>query len=250
MIKNFDKVIVNALDYEDLKVFATALLMALEDGKNFIFRSAASFVKVIGGVPDRPLLSRDDLIKERVSSGGLVVVGSHVNKTTEQLKQLEGIEDVTMIEFNQHLATNPPLLDQEVERAITACESILSSGRTAVVYTRRKRFDLNINDKEAELKMAVRISEALTKIVANIKVRPSFIIAKGGITSSDIGIKGLGVKRATVVGQIRPGIPVWFTGEESRFPKIPYVIFPGNVGKPEDLRYIVEILMKGEMRCS
>ena len=34
-----------------------------------------------------------------------------------------------------------------------------------------------------------------------------------------------------MLGQIRPGVPVWRTGPESRFPGIPYVIFPGNVGE-------------------
>ena len=68
------------------------------------------------------------------------------------------------------------------------------------------------------------------------------MIAKGGITSSDIGTKALKVRRAEVMGQILPGIPVWKTGPESRFPEIPYVIFPGNVGSETDLRRAVEIL--------
>lgn len=79
--------------------------------------------------------------------------------------------------------------------------------------------------------------------MGNLSVVPSFVIAKGGITSSDIGTKALRVKRATVMGQIRPGIPVWQTGEESKFPQTPYVIFPGNVGEIETLREAAEILM-------
>ena len=67
-------------------------------------------------------------------------------------------------------------------------------------------------------------------------------IAKGGITSSDVGTKALAVKRANVLGQIRPGIPVWQTGEESKFPQTPYVIFPGNVGENTTLREAVEVL--------
>ena len=70
---------------------------------------------------------------------------------------------------------------------------------------------------------------------------PAFVIAKGGITSSDVGTRALGVRRATVLGQIRPGIPVWKTGPESKFPGVPYVIFPGNAGDEEDLRRAVEV---------
>ena len=79
--------------------------------------------------------------------------------------------------------------------------------------------------------------------MGRLSVTPSFVIAKGGITSSDVGTKALKVTKANVLGQIRPGIPVWQTGENSRFPGIPYVIFPGNVGDVETLKEAVEILL-------
>ena len=79
--------------------------------------------------------------------------------------------------------------------------------------------------------------------MGRLKVTPAFVIAKGGITSSDVGAKALQVKKANVLGQIRPGIPVWQTGVESRFPMIPYIIFPGNVGEITTLREAVEILL-------
>jgi uncharacterized protein YgbK (DUF1537 family) len=74
-------------------------------------------------------------------------------------------------------------------------------------------------------------------------VRPGFIIAKGGITASDVGTKALRVRRATVMGQIKPGVPVWMTDSGSKFPHMPYVIFPGNVGETATLREAVENLM-------
>ena len=46
------------------------------------------------------------------------------------------------------------------------------------------------------------------------------------------------------MGQIRPGIPVWLTGPESKFPGMPYVIFPGNVGMENTLLEVVEVLME------
>ena len=58
-----------------------------------------------------------------------------------------------------------------------------------------------------------------------------------------MGTKALAVKKANVLGQIRPGIPVWQTGDDSRFPRIPYVIFPGNVGEDVTLKEAVEILL-------
>lgn len=79
-------------------------------------------------------------------------------------------------------------------------------------------------------------------LVERLRAAPAFLIAKGGITSSDIGTKALRVARAEVMGQIRPGIPVWRLGPESKFPGVPYVIFPGNTGDAETLREAVEIL--------
>lgn len=83
--------------------------------------------------------------------------------------------------------------------------------------------------------MSVKISDALTNIVRKIQVRPKFLIAKGGITSADVGTKGLGVKKALVAGQIFSGVPVWKVGAESKFPGMSFIIFPGNVGETDTL---------------
>ena len=82
--------------------------------------------------------------------------------------------------------------------------------------------------------------KVVVNAVADVDVK--IFSAKGGITFSGIGTKALKVRRALVMGQIRPGIPVWQTGAESRFPDLPYIIFPGNVGEADSLRIIVEKL--------
>ena len=104
------------------------------------------------------------------------------------------------------------------------------------------RYINDSDDPEDHLRLSVRISDAVQSLVGRLSVTPAFVIAKGGITSSDVGVKALAVKKANVLGQIRPGIPVWQTGEESRFPLTPYVIFPGNVGEDSTLREACEIL--------
>jgi uncharacterized protein YgbK (DUF1537 family) len=70
-------------------------------------------------------------------------------------------------------------------------------------------------------------------------------VAKGGITASDVATAGLGVRRAWVLGQIQPGVPVWRLGPESRYPGKPYVVFPGNVGGPDSLARIAADLGPG-----
>lgn len=241
-VSNFNKVVVNAIDYVDVKIFTIALIRAINSGKNFLYRTAAAFTKVIGGVSNKELLTKEELIKEETAKGGLIIVGSHVKKTTEQLEELKKLKEIEFIEINCHLVNESLKFENEIDKVIKRCESLIREGKTTAVYTTRERLDFGDCSKEEKLKMSVKISDGVTSIVAKLNVRPKYIIAKGGITSSDIGTKGLLVKKAIVAGQIAPGIPVWITGEESRFPGIAYIIFPGNVGKKETLREVAEKL--------
>lgn len=243
-VTDFNKVVVNAVDYVDVEIFVISLAKVMKSGKQFMFRSAAALTKVIGGVSDKALLTREELIQEETNHGGLILVGSHVKKTTEQLEVLKTSDFIEFIEFNTHLVLQPEKFQEEIDRVISTTENFISDGKTVTVYTNRERLDLGEGKQEEELKLSVKISDAVTSIVQRLTVRPNYIVAKGGITSSDIGTKGLEVQRATVAGQIQPGIPVWFTGEESKFPGIAYIIFPGNVGAVTTLKDTVEILNK------
>lgn len=241
-VTDFNKVIVNAVQYTDAKIVVIALIRAMNAGKQFMFRSAAALTKIIGGISDKDLLTKEELITEPSDKGGLIMIGSHVKKTTEQFEVLKTADFIEFIEFDVHLVLHPEQFEAEIKRVIDTSERLIRGGQTVAVYTKRERLDLGDNQQEEELKLSVKISDAVTSIVKNLHVRPSFIIAKGGITSSDIGTNGLSVKRATVAGQIQPGIPVWLTGSESKFPGMAYVIFPGNVGSKTSLKDVAEIL--------
>ena len=194
---------------------------------------------------DKDLLKKEELIDKNTKNGGIIIVGSHVNKTSLQLEKLKEIkEGIEYIEFNQHLVLEEGGLEREANRVINITNDYIENGKTVVIYTNRKRLDINTGNKEDELKIASQISNSLTSIFSNLKSKPSFIIAKGGITSSSIGVDGLKVKCAKVKGQIYPGIPVWMTDAASKFPNMPYIIFPGNVGKEDTLKVIVEELIK------
>ncbi len=244
-VSGFQKVVVNAIDYCDVEIFCTAFIKAVLSGREFLFRSAAALTKVLGGVPDKPLLTKEELVEPGNVNGGIVLVGSHVNKTTLQMEELRRSKfPIAFLEFNQHLVLVKGGLAGEVDRVVALAEERIRNGQTVAVYTRRDRFDLPTDDPDEQLRVSVEISDAVTSIVGKLSVRPNFIIAKGGITSSDVGTKALHVRRATVMGQIQPGIPVWMTGAESKFPNMPYIIFPGNVGEQDTLRKAVELLMK------
>ncbi|WP_027955941.1 four-carbon acid sugar kinase family protein [Halobacillus kuroshimensis] len=239
-VSGFGKVVVDALTEEDLQVFSIALIRSIQAGKQFLFRTAASFTKVIGNISSQPLLTKEKLVHKHSNHGGLIIVGSHVNKTTEQLNELKKLEELHVIEFDSHLVLDKKALEKEVERVIKEVDETIQSGLSTVVYTRRERLDLGEGKEEEELKLSVDISKAVTNIVRSLTSQPKYMIAKGGITSSDIGTHGLGVTRANVMGQVAPGIPVWKTDEESKFPNLPYIIFPGNVGDRSTLKNIVQ----------
>jgi uncharacterized protein YgbK (DUF1537 family) len=88
------------------------------------------------------------------------------------------------------------------------------------------------------------VSDALISLVQHLAVAPRYLIAKGGITSSDIATQGLGVRRALVLGQALPGVPVWQLGVEARFPGLGYVVFPGNVGADTALAELIAALRR------
>lgn len=244
-VTGFGKIVVDSADYVDVKIFAAACLRAMEAGKHFLFRSAAAITRVLGGIKEQPLLTKKNLVVPGNINGGIILIGSHVNKTTLQMEELRNCRyPIHFIEFNQHLVLQEGGLEGEVQRVIREVEERITSGQTVTVYTRRERFDLDTDDKDRQLEVSVQISDAVTSIIGLLQKRPNFIIAKGGITSSDVGTKALRVHRAVVMGQIKPGIPVWMTGDESKFPGMPYVIFPGNVGEVSTLRETVEILME------
>lgn len=242
-----NKIIVNATNYYELKVFALALFQVMNNGRCFLFRSAASLPKILGNIADKEYLKKEEAIDINNRNGGLIIVGSHVNISTQQLARLkESNLNLYFEEFDINCKDSNDSYDQEIQRIIANVNREIKSGITAVIYTSRKIIDTGNMDKEAILKLSVNISTALIQVVKTLSVQPKYIIAKGGITSSDIATKGLGIKYAKVLGQIDAGIPVWLTDEKSKFTGLPYIIFPGNVGTKETLYKIVSKLEEGE----
>jgi uncharacterized protein YgbK (DUF1537 family) len=234
--------VVNAACYRDLEVFAQGLLSAESRGRRFLYRTAASFVRVRTGTSPRQLLSAREL--DCTDGGGLIIVGSYVPTTTTQLDELMNRIDVNSVEIDVGKVLDQAGRGKELERVRSITRKTLSRGEDTVIYTSRRT--ATGSDSKSHLKIGRRISEGIVSIVRGIRARPRCIIAKGGITSSVVATEGLGVERAMVRGQIMPGIPVWQLGDESLFPDMTYVVFPGNVGGPSALADVFEKLMRRE----
>jgi uncharacterized protein YgbK (DUF1537 family) len=238
-----NKVVVNAIDDVDVQVFAVALYRAMAAGKVFSIRCAAALVKAIGGISSRPLLTRAEMVTRSSENGGIIVVGSHTQKTTAQLEALKKLPGIEFIELDSDKVLVPGALEAERDQVVARAAQRIAQGKTVCISTRRKLLVVEGDTPEAALVRSVQISDALQSCVGLLPVAPAFVVAKGGITSSDVGTKALQVRCALVLGQIAPGVPVWRTGEESRFPGVPYVIFPGNVGEVQTLHDAVQVLM-------
>lgn len=238
-LKNSMPCVVNAAGYRDVEVFVKGLLDAEAQGQRFLYRSAASFVRVRAGIYPRSLLSPSDLDMPS-RGGGLTLVGSYVPKTTRQLQRLLALPQTAGIEMQVEELLNGDRRDAEIDRVCRAAEGLLQRERDVVIYTSRRL--TTAGHAEGDLSIGTRVSEALIAMLQRITARLRYLIAKGGITASDVATKALNVRKALVLGQILPGVPVWRLGPESRRTGIPYIIFPGNVGGDDALAEAVQTL--------
>ena len=243
-LTNMQACVVNAVTLRDMQVFALGLLDAeSKDKKRFLVRSAASFVQARIGLPKRPILDAT-VINGSVCSGGgsaknggLIVVGSYVPKMTSQLGLLLKLDGLEKIEINVADLVDESKRADTFDGILDRVEKAITSGKNTVVYTSRAL--VTGSTPSESLAIGNAVSNGLVSIVSRLQSQPRFIIAKGGITSSDVATKGLGIKRAMVLGQAAPGIPVWSIGEEGKFPGMSYVVFPGNVGGEDELAKLV-----------
>ena len=231
--------VINAMSMRDLEVFTLGLLHAEAEGRQFLYRTAASFVPLRAGLKPSPLLETEELDVNGMT-GGLIVAGSYVPRTTAQLDNLLAQPGLECVELDAEALSRADRSSAEVERASTRANCLVRSGTDVVIYTSRRL--ISGHDMQNSLAIGQSISDGIVSIVRSLSVRPRYLLAKGGITSSDVAAKALGVKRALVLGQILSGVPVWRLGPESRYPGLDYIVFPGNVGDPEALSLIVNRL--------
>jgi uncharacterized protein YgbK (DUF1537 family) len=99
-------------------------------------------------------------------------------------------------------------------------------------------------DATESLEISRQVSTAVTEVVrAALAARPAWVVAKGGITSHDVAVRGLGIRRAKVLGQLLPGMVSVFRPIDAA-PEVvgtPYVVFAGNVGDETTLASVVDL---------
>ncbi|MEM8611264.1 MAG: four-carbon acid sugar kinase family protein [Cyanobacteria bacterium P01_H01_bin.105] len=223
-------VAVDAQKQTDLDQFSQELLAAAANGKKFLFRSAASLLTSLANLPAQPIAPAEMARYTRNSKPGVILVGSHVKKTTLQLEHLLQQSNVVGLEVDvSRLNDNLSQADAIVAEILAQVQIIYQQGQTAVVYTSRQ--ELTFADVINRLAFGEAVSKLLMDIVRGLPTDLGFLISKGGITSNDTLSKGLALTSARLLGQVIPGVSVVTTGaDHPQFPNLPVVLFPGNVG--------------------
>lgn len=244
-LQNNRCVVVDAETQADLNRFATDVLTIAAQGKRFLFRSAASLLTALAHLPPQPIAAEDMAQYTRNGQAGVVLVGSHVRKTTEQLGPLLQDASIVGIEVDvTHLLEDTP--DQRanlLNSTLQAVRQAHAEGKAPVVYTSRE--ELTFANVQSRLQFGATVSDLLMDVVRGLPSETGFLISKGGITSNDVLSKGLALRTARLLGQVLAGCSVVRTpADHPKLPNLPVVLFPGNVGDVQGLLTVYQRLSK------
>ncbi|KAJ5251026.1 hypothetical protein N7489_001436 [Penicillium chrysogenum] len=213
-------IVVNAVVDTDMEVFVLGLLAAKSQGRTYLYRTGAAFVSTRLGIAQIPPLIPKSLGLSTHASqpGGLILAGSYVPKTTEQLQSLidgRGPSLEVIVLKVEGLLKSPEDADRAALDTADKAGQLILSGRDVLVMTSRDL--ITGKDGVSSLKIGSTVAAVLTQRA-----------------------KGLRMRRAHILGQAASGVPLWRCDEPtSKFSGIPYVVFPGNVGEVNTLRDLV-----------
>jgi uncharacterized protein YgbK (DUF1537 family) len=237
-------IVVDVVTENDLRALALGLAEAERRGKTLLYRVGPPFVRARIGQEVRPPLSAEEAYAGTTPSagGGLVVIGSHVGLTTRQLGVLQAEHPgARVVELRVEKLLDNAAAAAELDAVVADVVAGLDEG-DVVLHTSRL---LVRTDSAAEsLRIARTVSAGLVTVVQRTLADrpPRFVIAKGGITSSDVASDGLQIRRAIVRGPMLPGIVSLWEPVDGPAKGIPYVVFAGNVGDDRSLLEVVRVL--------
>jgi uncharacterized protein YgbK (DUF1537 family) len=224
--------VVDAERQSDLDGFTAQVLDAVAAGKRFLFRSAASLLTSLARLPPQPVAAKDMGSYRRGDRPGAVIVGSHVQKTTSQLARLLEQPGVAALEVD--VDRIGPEGSTFVAETLDRAAGAFAQGLTVAIYT--SRVEKTFANQATRLAFGEQVSGFLMELVRGLPLELGFLISKGGITSNDVLSDGLALSSCRVLGQVLPGCSVVRCPDDHpRYPNLPVVIFPGNVGDEEAL---------------
>ena len=217
----------DAVTAADIRKIGDAVRTARISGRSIVVRSAAPLAADLAGVASEGLLPTPLVDGPRPT---LLVCASHTAGATAQLQALEPAFGVP-VEIQTTTALTDPL--EAGRTAALELHARLAADGFGMLSSQRERLA-----EHNTLDHGDRVMRAITTAVAAVRDEVDVVITKGGITSSEVASTGLGVQRATVLGQVLPGISVWAIEPKPGHRQL-LVVVPGNVGGEDTLQQVL-----------
>jgi len=241
-LKNNKHVVVDVENYSQLKKFSLVIKKLIKQ-KKFLFRTAASF---ISSISEKKSVSQTEIFfsnlrirnKENSFLPGLIIVGSFVELSTIQLKNLLDISYCNPIELDVFEFFKITSSENNQKQRILFKNKFLKEirfsfekGKTPVLFTSRKILSLDFSE---QFNFYNSLAFFIAELVADLKYEIGYLISKGGITTNVILSNGLNADYVYLEGQIFTGISV-VTYNLKNDEKLPIVTHPGNIGTKDSL---------------
>jgi len=241
-LENNISVVVDAKLPHHLETLARAIKVVSKE-KKFLFRTAASFINSLSGLPPNPkdtkeLVSLKSKNNEFEYKPGLIIVGSHMKLATDQLEvllkdnscvgleiQVTKLADIFTLDYCQHA-----ILELE-GTLLSKIDDIFDMKKVPVLYTSRE--EMKFSSYSIRMNFGLELAQFMAILVRKITYKLGYIISKGGITTQILLQKGLNFKQVDLKGQILPGLSI-VTSNSDQY-DLPVVTFPGNLGDEKTL---------------
>ncbi len=248
-LKNNKHVIVDVENYSQLRKFSLIIKKLIKQ-KKFLFRTAASFISSISEKKSNP---QDEIFfsnlriknKEKSFLPGLIIVGSYVELSTLQLKNLLDVSSCEPIELDVFeffriisLENNQKQRNLFKNKFLREIRFSFEKGKTPVLFTSRKFISLDYSE---QFNFYNILALFIAELVEDLKYEIGYLISKGGITTNVILSDGLNADYVYLEGQILTGISV-VTYNLKNDEKLPIVTHPGNIGTKDSLVNIWKVL--------
>ncbi len=240
-------VVVNAQRTEHLDALARAIREVLPL-RRLLVQSAASLLQSLAALPPQPLTPAELARLRRSTAPGAVLVGSHVPLSDQQLHHLLAEPACVGVELpvDRVLAT---IRREEADRALEPLRQELQeplerawlSGRTPVLFT--SRGERPCHDSGERQRLSHTLAGLMGRLGAGLPPELSFLISKGGTTSQTLLRDGLALPSLRLEGQLLPGLSLLrLPAEHARFPRMPLLTVPGNLGHGDTLRQAWQLM--------
>lgn len=241
-LHNNKQVVLSATKQEDFDQLVDPIQQATHQGQKFLFRSAASLLTSCAHLGTQPIPAAAIAHYRQSPKPGIIFVGSYTKNTTEQLNQILTLDNVEGIEIDLAACQNNQSRKQFIKTIIPHITQLFAQNITPIIFTPRT-FQPQ-QDPITQLQFGHNINHFFGELIEKLPSDLGYLISKGGNTTNQLLSNGFQLNKIFLLGQIIPGCCLVQTSTSHRFPALPIVLFPGNVGDRQSLITAYQRLQK------